>query len=132
MKLRLGNTIIETNYIEYIQKLTDHSAKIIFTSGEMITVICEGTTNMGAAAFEGDLDALVDLIENPDLQVSHTAEPDEKRKMLDITDMTMNEILCAVAQHRIAQHQYLYEAAESLGIDTRTLQKYAQWEEPDK
>ena len=131
MKLRLGNTIIETDYIEYIQKLTDHSAKITFTSGEMITVICEGPTNMDAAAFEGDLDALLDLIENSDLQVSHIAEPHEKREMLDITDMDMSEILRAVAQHSIAQHQYLYEAAESLGIDIRTLRKYACAEEPD-
>ena len=37
----------------------------------------------------------------------------------------------AVAQERIQQYPSLREAAESLSIDTRTLQRYAQWKESD-
>ena len=50
---------------------------------------------------------------------------------LDITNMKLSEILSAVAQRRIQQYPSLREAADSLGIDVRTLQKYAQWQEPD-
>ena len=45
--------------------------------------------------------------------------------------MNQNQILRAVARRRVGQYTSLREAAESLGIDIRTLQKYAQWEELD-
>ena len=46
---------------------------------------------------------------------------------LNIRNMKFREILSAVAQRRISQYPSLREAAKSLGIDVRTLQKYAQW-----
>ena len=50
---------------------------------------------------------------------------------LNITNMNFREILRAVAERRIQQYPSLREAAVSLGIDIRTLQKYAQWQDPD-
>ena len=50
---------------------------------------------------------------------------------LNITNMNFREILRAVAERRIQQYPSLREAAVSLGIDIRTLQKYAQWQNPD-
>lgn len=48
---------------------------------------------------------------------------------INIQDMNQNEILREVAQMRIDKHKSLREAAESLGIDIRTLQRHAQWTE---
>ena len=64
----------------------------------------------------------------PTSDTSKTSAGDER---LDIKNMNQNEILRAVAQNRIEQHASLREAAESLDIDIRTLQKYAQWKEPN-
>ena len=47
-------------------------------------------------------------------------------EVLNIADMNQNEILRDVAQMRIQRHSSLREAAESLGIDIRTLQRHAQ------
>lgn len=57
---------------------------------------------------------------------------DETPELLNIKGMNQHEILCAVAQHRIAEYATLTEAADSLGIDTRTLQKHAQWKEQEE
>ena len=64
-------------------------------------------------------------------QVSYIPKMGGKVESLNIGDMNQNQILRAVAQKRIQQHTSLREAAESLNIDIRTLQKYAHWEEPD-
>lgn len=53
----------------------------------------------------------------------------EAAESLNIQDMNQNQILRAVAQMRIEKHTSLREAAESLGIDIRTLQRHAQWSE---
>ncbi len=50
-------------------------------------------------------------------------------ELLDITGMTQNEILRAVAQHRMKLHKTTTEAARSLGVDVRTLKKNADWTE---
>ena len=52
-------------------------------------------------------------------------------EFLNIENMNLNQILRTVAEKRIQQHRYLRKAAESLSIDTRTLQKYLQQEESD-
>ena len=65
------------------------------------------------------------------LPTSHTSKTSAGDERLDIKNMNQNEILRAVAQNRIEQHASLREAAESLDIDIRTLQKYAQWKEPN-
>ena len=46
--------------------------------------------------------------------------------------MNLNQILHIVAQRRIEQYTSLREAAESLDIDLRTLQRYAQWKESEE
>ena len=50
---------------------------------------------------------------------------------LNIRNMNFREILRAVAERRIQQYPSSRKAAASLGIDKRTLQKYAQWQDPD-
>ena len=63
------------------------------------------------------------------LPASNIPKTMEEREFLDINDMNQNQILRAVAQKRIQQYATLQKAAASLGIDTRTLQKYAEWQE---
>lgn len=53
----------------------------------------------------------------------------DEDESLNIEDMNQNQILRAVAQMRIHKHTSLREAAESLEIDIRTLQRHAQWSE---
>ena len=62
-------------------------------------------------------------------QTSHIATTDENSELLNIKDMDQHEILRAVAQRRIDAYASLNKAARSLGIDIRTLQKHAHWEE---
>lgn len=57
---------------------------------------------------------------------------DVKDEVLNIVDMKQNEILRDVAQMRIQKHSSLRLAADSLGIDIRTLQRYAQWDNVDE
>ena len=57
------------------------------------------------------------------------AETVEDTELLNIENMNQNQILRAVAQMRIEKFASLREAAESLGIDIRTLQRHAQWSE---
>lgn len=64
----------------------------------------------------------------------HSRVPDSRTtegnsELLDTKDMNQNQILCAVAQKRIEKYNSLSQAARSLGIDTRTLQKHARWNE---
>ena len=66
------------------------------------------------------------------LPTSYTSKMREGDEHLDIKDMNQNQILRAVAQKRIDQYASLREAAESLDIDIRTLQKYAQWKESNR
>ena len=63
------------------------------------------------------------------LSASNMPKTMEEREFLDINDMNQNQILRAVAQKRIQRYSTLQKAAASLGIDTRTLQKYAEWQE---
>ena len=50
--------------------------------------------------------------------------------MMDF-DILPEQILSKVAQRRLEQYRSQYKAAESLGIDVRTLRKYATYEESD-
>ena len=52
-----------------------------------------------------------------------------KAEFLNIRDLNQHQILSAVARKRVEQYASLREAAESLDIDIRTLQRYARWEE---
>ena len=60
------------------------------------------------------------------LKISETTE------FLNIENMNQNQILRAVAQKRIQQYASSREAAESLNIDIRTLQRHAYWKESDE
>ncbi len=55
-----------------------------------------------------------------------------KTEFLNIKNMNQNQILRAVAQKRIEQYPSLREAAKSLNIDIRTLQRYAQERESEE
>ena len=63
------------------------------------------------------------------LPVSKMAKKIENGESLNIENMDQNQILHAVALKRIQQYTSLREAAESLNIDMRTLQRYAQLDE---
>ena len=63
------------------------------------------------------------------LQVSSIPGTSRKEEFLNIRDMNQHQILSAVARKRLEQYGSLREAAESLDIDIRTLQRYARWEE---
>ena len=65
------------------------------------------------------------------MHVSYTPGIGGKIESINIGDLNQNQILRAVAQKRIEQYTSLREAAESLNIDIRTLQKYAHWRESD-
>ncbi len=60
---------------------------------------------------------------------SHGVSTEVEEEPLDIKNMNQNQILRTVAQKRIQKYISLREAAESLGIDIRTLQRHAQWNE---
>lgn len=77
MKLRCGDTVIETNYIEYAQKQSSGTAKIYFISGNMLDVVCGlKTTDRRAVMFDGTADQFLDAIENTD---TVKTAPREKR-----------------------------------------------------
>jgi DNA-binding NtrC family response regulator len=65
------------------------------------------------------------------LPVSSISRTSEKGEFLNIRDMNQHQILSAVARKRVEQYASLREAAESLDIDIRTLQRYARSEESD-
>jgi len=54
-------------------------------------------------------------------------QSDVHSESIDIQNMNQNQILSEVANLRIDNHTSLREAAKSLEIDIRTLQRYAQW-----
>ena len=62
------------------------------------------------------------------------AEAEVNAEVLDILNikgLNQNQILQAVAEKRLEQYPTQREAAESLGIDVRTLKKYAAYNEAD-
>ena len=64
-------------------------------------------------------------------QTSNIATTDANGELLNIKDMNQHEILREVAQRRIEAYASLNKAARSLGIDIRTLQKHAHYEDHD-
>ena len=65
------------------------------------------------------------------LQVASIPRISRKGEFLNIRDLNQHQILHAVARKRVNQYSSLREAAESLDIDIRTLQRYARSEESD-
>ena len=65
MKLRLGNTLIETDHIEFIERVAPHTVKLFFVSGTVINVHC-GVKSDAAATWNQDADGFIQTIQNTD------------------------------------------------------------------
>ena len=65
MKLRLGNTLIETDHIEFIERVAPHTVKLCFISGVVINVHC-GVKSDAAATWHQDADGFIQTIQNTD------------------------------------------------------------------
>ena len=78
-----------------------------------------------------ELSKQIEKVRN-NLPLSNIPQTIEEGESLNIENMNHHQILRAVVHKRIQQYTSLREAAASLGIDTRTLQKYAHWKEPDE
>ena len=64
-------------------------------------------------------------------RAAETEAEAEALDTLNIKGLNQNQILQTVAKKRLEQYPSQREAAESLGIDTRTLKKYAAYNETD-
>ena len=62
---------------------------------------------------------------------SHGNGTEVEAEPININNMNQNQILREVAQMRIQRYTSLRKAADSLGIDIRTLQRHAQWNDAD-
>jgi len=65
MKLRLGDVLIETNYIEMADKVAPHTVKLVFISGKTLDVHC-GVKSNAAATWNQDAEGLLQTLENTD------------------------------------------------------------------
>ncbi|MDE0427023.1 MAG: hypothetical protein OXN25_19395 [Candidatus Poribacteria bacterium] len=65
MKLRLGNVLIETDYIEIIERVAPHTVKIFFVSGITLDVHC-GIKSDASATWNQDADGFIETIHNTD------------------------------------------------------------------
>lgn len=65
MRLLLGNHLIETDYIESVEKLAPHSVKLYFISGHQLTVTC-GVKSIGSAFWPEDANKFMTLLANTD------------------------------------------------------------------
>lgn len=73
MKLRLGDILIETNYIEMAEKVAPHTVKLTFISGTTLDVHC-GIKSDAPATWNQDANGLLQTLENTDA----VKDPDEK------------------------------------------------------
>ncbi len=65
MKLRLGDVLIETDYIEMADRVAPHTVKLVFISGTTLDVHC-GITSEATATWNQDADGLLQTLENTD------------------------------------------------------------------
>ena len=65
MKLRLGDTLIETDYIERIQRVAPHTVKLIFISGTVLDVHC-GIKSNAPATWNQDAEGFIQTLHNTD------------------------------------------------------------------
>ena len=65
MKLRLGDTLIETDYIEYVERVASHTVKVFFVSGKTLDVHC-GIKSDAAATWDQDADGFLQTLQNTD------------------------------------------------------------------
>lgn len=72
MKLQVGKVLIETDYIEMVERLSQHTVKLFFVSGEILDVVC-GIKSTAAATWPEDADAFIRVLQN-------TEKPDKKNQ----------------------------------------------------
>ena len=72
MKLQVGKFLIETGYIEIVERLSDHTVKLFFVSGKSLDVVC-GIKTTTAATWPQDADAFIQVLQN-------TEKPEKKNK----------------------------------------------------
>lgn len=65
MKLRLGDVLIETNYIEIADKVAPHTVKLFFLSESTLDVHC-GVKSEAPATWNQDAEGLLQTLENTD------------------------------------------------------------------
>jgi len=65
MKLRLGDVLIETDYIEMADKVAPHTVKLVFISGKTLDVHC-GVKSNTPATWNQDAEGLLQTLENTD------------------------------------------------------------------
>ena len=65
MKLLLGKVLIETNHIEYVERIAPHTVRLFFVSGAKVDVHC-GVKSDAAATWNQDADGLIQTIQNTD------------------------------------------------------------------
>ena len=58
MKLQVGKFLIETDYIERVERLSDHTVKLFFVSGKSLDVVC-GIKITAAATWPEDANAFI-------------------------------------------------------------------------
>lgn len=63
MKLQVGKILIETDYIEMVEQLSDHTVKLFFVSGKSLDVVC-GIKTTAAAIWPQDADAFIRMLQN--------------------------------------------------------------------
>ena len=65
MKLQVGKVLIETDYIERVERLSQHTVKLFFVSGKSVEVVCGiKTTSASAATWPEDADAFIRVLQN--------------------------------------------------------------------
>ena len=65
MKLRLGDTLIETDYIEIAERVSSHTVKLYFISGAVLDVHC-GVKSNATATWNQDADGFIQTLHNTD------------------------------------------------------------------
>ena len=65
MKLHLGNMLIETDYIEIVERVAPHTVKLFFVSGKALEVHC-GIKSEAAATWNQDADGFIQTMQNTD------------------------------------------------------------------
>ena len=65
MKLRMGDVLIETDYIEVVERVAPHTVKVFFVSGKVLDVHCDIKSD-AAAVWNQDADGLIQTLQNTD------------------------------------------------------------------
>ena len=65
MKLRLGDVLIETDYIEIAEQVTPHTVKLFFVSGQVLEVHC-GVNSEASAVWNQYADGFIQTLHNTD------------------------------------------------------------------